>query len=211
MAEVMDDPGDDLGIEKLIRGRGFRFIAGVDEAGRGPLAGPVTAAAVILPPGLVLPGLRDSKLCTPKQREELYRRVRAAAIDWAVAEASPEEIDRLNIRRATFLAMSRALSLLRQEINFVLVDGWEIPGIPWPQTGLVHGESKSQAIAAASILAKVTRDRFMIELERRFPGYGFARHKGYGTREHRAAIKNLGPLPVHRKTFAGVREYCGGS
>jgi ribonuclease HII len=186
---------------------GFRLIAGIDEAGRGPLAGPVTAAAVILPPGFDDPGIRDSKKCTALERDRLYGVVTGAAVAWAVGEATPEEIDRRNIRRATFCAMRRALEGLPVEPDFILVDGWDIPDIEIKQLSMFRGEQKSRSIAAASIVAKVTRDRKMVEYDNLYPGYGFKKHKGYGTREHMDAIRELGPLSIHRLTFARVREY----
>jgi ribonuclease HII len=192
--------------ERLLRD-GFRLIAGVDEAGRGPLAGPVTAAAVVLPTDYDHPGIRDSKKCSPAERDRLYEVIIGAAVAWSTGEATPEEIDRRNIRRATFSAMRRAIDGLSVDPDFVLVDGWDIPDLPLEQLSMFRGEEKSRSIAAASILAKVTRDRKMVEYDGLYPGYGFKRHKGYGTREHIDAIRELGPLSIHRLTFARVREY----
>jgi ribonuclease HII len=199
--------GDPLILERLLVDKGYSRIAGVDEAGRGPLARPVTAAAVILPYRFCDPGIRDSKTCSASERERLYTGITEAALAWAVGEASPEEIDRRNIRQATFCAMRRALQALPVSPDFVLVDGWDIPGISCRQRSMFRGERKSLSIAAASIVAKVTRDRKMIEYDGFYPGYGFKRHKGYGTREHMDAIRELGPLPIHRLTFSRVKEY----
>ncbi|MFC2076800.1 ribonuclease HII [candidate division KSB1 bacterium] len=196
-------------LERLLFSEGYSRIAGVDEAGRGPLAGPVTAAAVILPADFINPGVRDSKSLSAARREKLYQSIIERAAAWAVGEACPEEIDRRNIRQATFSAMRRALDALPVEPDYVLVDGWDIPGLRCRQRSMFKGESQSISIAAASIVAKVTRDRQMIEYDSMYPGYGFGKHKGYGTREHMAAVRKFGPLPIHRLTFAGVKEHVG--
>lgn len=186
---------------------GYSCVCGIDEAGRGPLAGPVMAAAVVLPPDFSLPGLNDSKQLTARRREALY----AALMDddrvkKCVAEASVEEIDRLNILRATHLAMRRAAEGLSVAVDFALIDGLAVPGFPLPQRNIVRGDALCLSIAAASILAKVTRDRRMQELDALFPHYGFARNAGYGTKEHLLAIQNYGITPHHRRSFGPVAQ-----
>ena len=174
-------------------------VAGCDEAGRGPLCGPVVAAAVILPRGLVLEGLGDSKKLSEKQRERLYTEITDAAIAYSIAEASPEEIDRLNIREASMLAMNRAVEGLPVQPNGVLVDGNYARGFSMPAMTVVHGDALSPSIAAASILAKVTRDRICLELDKQYPQYGIAVHKGYPTAAHYKALSD--PCPCHRRSF----------
>jgi len=197
----------DFSRERALRARGFLLVAGVDEAGRGPLAGPVVAAAVILPEDFAPDGLTDSKKVSAPKREKIYAILTATAeILWAVAEASVEEIDRLNILRATHLAMARAVQGLPSKPDHALVDGLPVRGLPVEHTAVVEGDTLSLSIAAASIIAKVTRDRLMVELDTRFPQYGFARHKGYGVREHLEALRNHGPCPAHRRTFAPVAQ-----
>ena len=181
-------------------------VAGVDEVGRGPLAGPVVAAAVILDPRRPIDGLRDSKRLTPARREALAGLIRERALAWALGRAEVEEIDRLNILQATLLAMVRAVAGLAVPPALVLVDGNRCPDLPMPCRALVKGDDRVAAIAAAAILAKVTRDAEMAELDTRHPGYGLAAHKGYPTREHLAALERLGPSPVHRRSFAPVRR-----
>ncbi|MEW6171484.1 MAG: ribonuclease HII [Bacillota bacterium] len=195
--------------EKELKTLGFRLIAGVDEAGRGPLAGPVAAAAVILPEDARLPGLNDSKAISASRRAFLAERIRTLAVAWAVGMASAEEIDVLNIRQASFLAMRRALDGLAVKPDHVVVDGGAIPGFPLPQTGMVRGDARVAAVAAASIIAKVTRDGLMEELDDAFPAYGFRRHKGYPTPEHLEALRRFGPTPFHRKSFAPVKLLLG--
>ena len=192
--------------ERQLRAEGFSWIAGVDEAGRGPLAGTVVAAAVILPRDLEeLPGVFDSKQLTESEREELFEELYALpGIKIGVASATAEEIDRLNILRATHTAMRRAVAKIA-EADFVLVDGLPVQ-FELPSRNIVKGDAKCASIAAASIIAKVTRDREMVELDRQYPQYGFARHKGYGTVEHLDALKKYGPSPVHRKSFRPVYE-----
>lgn len=192
--------------ERAARENGFTYIAGVDEAGRGPLAGPVMAAAVILPENANLAGLNDSKKLSPQKREDLYRRITEAALAWSVGIGEVAEIEQYNILRASKLAMGRALVSLRVEPDFVLLDALELEGLPVPQLGIVGGDCLSQSIAAASIIAKVTRDRWMCEMDRVYPGYGFAEHKGYPTPHHRRAIAELGPCPMHRKSFLHIPE-----
>ena len=182
------------------------LVAGVDEAGRGPLAGPVVAAAVILDDLRPIPGLNDSKKLSAARREVLFDEIRAKALCCSVAEASVEEIDRLNILQATMLAMRRAVQGLRLKPAKVLVDGNRLPPLEVLAEAIVGGDAKVAAISAASILAKVTRDRQLIELHQRYPEYGFDRHKGYGTADHLAALRRHGPLPVHRRSFAPVAQ-----
>ena len=182
------------------------IVCGVDEAGRGPLAGPVYAAAVILGPGVRLRGLADSKMLTPDARESLRARIERRASAWAVASASVEEIDGLNILQATLLAMRRAVEQLTCLPAEVLVDGLHCPPLHCPVRPVVRGDATIKEISAASILAKTARDRYMIELDRTYPQYGFAQHKGYSTPEHLDALRRHGACPHHRQTFAPVRE-----
>ncbi len=182
------------------------LIAGVDEAGRGPLAGPVVAAAVILDDLNPIKGLADSKKLTALKRDKLYDEIRAKALCCSIAEASVEEIDALNILQATMLAMRRAVEGLRLKPNKVLVDGNRLPVLDVLAEAIVKGDSKVQAISAASILAKVTRDRWCEQIDREYPAYGFAKHKGYGTEAHMLALKTHGATPWHRKSFAPVAE-----
>jgi ribonuclease HII len=182
-------------------------IAGVDEAGRGPLAGPVLVAAVILDPQRTIEGLDDSKALAAAQRERLADLIRANALAWAVCAVEVAEIDRINILAATLAGMSRALASLSIAPTLALIDGNRLPrDLPCPGRAIVRGDASEPAISAASILAKVERDRLMVELGDRYPGYGFARHKGYPTPAHVQALKRLGPCPEHRRSFAPVRE-----
>ena len=187
--------------ERELWADGVERVAGLDEAGMGPLAGPVVAAAVIFPPQQGLRGVYDSKQMTAARRLELEMEIQETALAWAVVAVAPEEIDRLNIYQAGLEAMRRALTRLDPAPQHLLVDGRSIPGIDLPQERVVKGDSKCHAIAAASILAKSERDRRMVDLDARFPGYGFADHKGYPTAAHRDAIRRLGPSPVHRRSF----------
>ena len=202
--------GPSLFHEEELHARGIRPVAGVDEAGRGPLAGPVVAAAVILPDGFELEGLDDSKRLTHEQREGLYVRLTEyASVFFAIAEGTSEEIGQLNILRATHLAMRRSLDGLKENGHspaHALVDGLPVKGLPVEQTALVGGDGLSLSIAAASILAKVTRDRIMDDLDREFPQYGFARHRGYATADHLAMLREHGPCPHHRLGFAPVDQ-----
>jgi ribonuclease HII len=182
------------------------LIAGVDEAGRGPLAGPVVAAAVILDPGRRIRGLRDSKLLTPPVREQLAVEIRARAVAWAVAESGVAEIDALNILQATLLAMRRAIERLATRPAVVWIDGLHCPAIEYPARAIVDGDRVIAAIAAASILAKTVRDALLVELDRDYPAYGFARHKGYATPEHLTALRQHGPCAGHRRYFAPVAQ-----
>ena len=181
---------------------GFCFVAGVDEVGRGPLAGPVVAAAVVFPRGVPWPAVNDSKKLTASEREELERAIRAVpGVSIGIGEVSAAEIDRLDILRATWRAMRLAVEQL-EKVDFILVDGRPVKGLPYPSRAMVGGDGRS----ASSIVAKVYRDRLMEEYETRYPGYGFAGHKGYGTAEHLDALRRLGPCPEHRKSFRPVRE-----
>lgn len=195
----MSGPGRE--IEDALRAEGYDIVCGVDEAGRGPLAGPVCAAAVILPRGVTIEGLDDSKKLTEKRREALYDVIIAAAEAYGVAFADVEEIEKLNILGATYLAMNRAIAALGVGIDLALIDGNRNAGIEYPSRCVVKGDAKCVSIAAASVLAKVTRDRYMRALAEKYPGYGFERHKGYGTEAHYAAIRALGPCPEHRPSF----------
>ena len=185
--------------------RGYRAIAGTDEAGRGPLAGPVVAAAVILPPGIDIPQLDDSKKVLPKRREVLYDAVMARATAVAWSRVDEAEIDRLNIYAASRVAMMQALYGLQHPFDLVLSDAMPLPDLTVPCVPIVHGDALSASIAAASIIAKVVRDRIMLELDAEFPKYGFCRHKGYGTAKHLAAIGKHGACPIHRKSFAPLK------
>ena len=185
-----------------VRAEGFATICGVDEAGRGPLAGPVTAAAAILPPGVDIEGLNDSKKLSEAKREKLYDVIRQTAVSCCVASASVEEIEQYNILQATFLAMRRAVEGLSCVPDLALIDGNRLPvGLTVPARTIVKGDGRSASIAAASILAKVTRDRYMKQQDALYPGYGFAVHKGYGTKAHYAALAEQGPSPIHRMSF----------
>jgi ribonuclease HII len=199
-----------LRFETELWAQGHTHIAGVDEAGRGPLAGPVVAAAAILPQGWKLEGLDDSKkIADEARREELAEAIKRGAVAWAVGVAEAEEIDRLNIRRASLLAMHRALQGLGIQPDYVLLDAFTIPECALPQRGIIKGDALSLSIAAASVLAKTTRDRTLRELDVKYPGYGLADHKGYPTASHVQAIRERGVLPIHRRSFAPVREALG--
>lgn len=192
--------------ESALMAQGAGMVAGIDEAGRGPLAGPVVAAAVILPTGLLIEGLTDSKKLDPSARDRLFEMVRDSALAVGVGRCEADEIDRLNILRATLLAMRRAVDSLGLRPDGVLVDGNQrVPGLECRQVTLVKGDSRSVSIAAASIVAKVTRDREMVRLDASYPGYGLAGHKGYPSPAHLAALAELGPSPVHRRSFGPVR------
>jgi ribonuclease HII len=197
-------------LEKTAREQGFSIIAGVDEAGRGPLAGPVVSAAVILPEVVCLEHLDDSKCLSPARREALFEAIYEKAISVGIGLVDPPEIDRINILQAALLSMAMAVANLRPTPEYLLVDGTFSIRLNVPQRAVKHGDRRSASIAAASIVAKVTRDRLMRLYDDEFPGFGFAQHKGYGTKAHRAAISTLGYCPIHRKTFRGVREYIDG-
>lgn len=188
-------------IENGLYDQGYQLICGVDEAGRGPLAGPVCAAAVILPKNVDIPGLNDSKKLSDKRRRELYPVIKETAIAYAVVLVDEKTIDEVNILQATFKAMEQAVSGLTTKPDFILVDGNKLPVVDVPAQAVVHGDSLSASIAAASVLAKVTRDDLMLELAKDYPQYGFEIHKGYGTKAHYAAILEHGPCPIHRTTF----------
>lgn len=194
----------DFSYETKAKQQGYQWVCGVDEAGRGPLAGPVCAAAVILPPDVVIPGLDDSKKLTEKRREALYDVIREQAVAYSIAFAGVEEIEEHNILQATFMAMTRAVEGLSCPAQYALIDGNKIPPqLSVPAEFVIGGDAKSASIAAASVLAKVTRDRLMVEMEEQYPGYDFAKHKGYGTKVHREALLKLGPSPIHRISFLG--------
>jgi ribonuclease HII len=196
-------------MEQALYLQGYARVAGLDEAGRGCLFGPVCAAAVIFHPGLRLAGLADSKTLSPERRGQLALEIQASAMAWAVAWASPEEIDRINIREASRLAMRRAAEALDPAPDYLLIDALTLD-LPLPQEALIKGDARVEAIAAASILAKTARDARLIELDLEYPGYGLARHKGYGTAEHLGALDRLGPALLHRRSFAPVRERLQG-
>lgn len=191
----------DYSYEQRFAGEGYIAIAGTDEAGRGPLAGPVYAAAVILPMGLDLPGLNDSKKLPEKKRDILFDLIREKAVSYGIASASHEEIDAMNILNASQLAMRRAVALLQPTPDMVLIDGNVSRDFPMDTCTIVKGDALSMSVAAASVLAKVARDRYCVEMDRLYPAYGFLRHKGYPTKEHRELVERLGPCPLHRKTF----------
>jgi len=188
-------------IENEIIEGGVFPVCGVDEAGRGPLAGPVCAAAVILPQGLIIEGLNDSKKLTEKQRDRLYDEIVEKAVSYSIAFGTVEEIEEHNILGATFIAMNRAISGLSVRPQFALIDGNRNKGIEIPSRAVVKGDSKCASIAAASILAKVTRDRYMLEMAEKYPQYAFEKHKGYGTKVHYAALREYGPSEIHRPSF----------
>ena len=181
--------------------QGYRVVCGVDEAGRGPLAGPVCAAAVILPPNVEIPGLNDSKKLSDKKRRELFPVIKETAVAYGIAFADHQEIDKINILQATYLAMERAMGQLSVKPEIALIDGNRAKVFGLPVQTIVHGDSLSASIAAASVLAKVTRDDLMLEMADKYPGYGFGIHKGYGTKAHYEALQTLGPSPIHRMTF----------
>jgi len=197
-------PGE---FEKQARKRGYTKIAGIDEAGRGPLAGPVVAAAAILPQQFSLPHLDDSKRLSPKRREQLFDAIYDQAVSIGIGMVDPAEIDRINILQASLLSMRIAVNNLKPVPDFLLVDGTFPIRSRIPQLAIKHGDSRSPSIAAASIIAKVTRDRLMGFYDQEFPEFGFCRNKGYGTEEHRTAIRTFGCCTIHRKSFRGVREY----
>jgi ribonuclease HII len=189
--------------------KSVRSLCGVDEAGRGPLAGPVVAAAVVLPRGITIEGIRDSKKLTPKRRLALYNEITSVTKEWSVGIVGPREIEKINILRASLAAMGEAVKGLGERFDLVLVDGrFKFP-MEVPQTAIIRGDESSQQIAAASIIAKVTRDRIMQDYHKEYPQYNFFNNKGYGTREHKAALLEFGPTPIHRRTFRGVREVLG--
>jgi ribonuclease HII len=191
------------------RKQGYQFIAGIDEAGRGPWAGPVVAATVVLSSRVTIDGLNDSKKLSPRKREKLFDEICAVALSVGIEIVSHEIIDTINILQATYQAMRGSLLRIRVPIDCALVDGWAIPDLEYPQIALVGGDGLSASIAAASIVAKVTRDRLMTELSPLYPEYHFHQHKGYGTPEHLAALRLHGPCAIHRKSIAPIRECSG--
>jgi ribonuclease HII len=193
-----------VAIEQTLLAQGFTLIAGADEVGRGALAGPLVACAVILPPQHPIEGIKDSKLCTPDERERLAREIRQHAIAISLVRIMPHVIDRRGLHRMNLVALRRALARLQPRPEYALTDGFPVKRPPVPCLGIKKGDVVSPSIAAASIVAKVTRDRSMSRLHRRFPAYGFKTNKGYGTPEHREALKRLGPSPVHRMSFWGI-------
>jgi len=201
----MDVGADMLHIEKGFWSRGYSLVAGTDEVGRGCLAGPVVAAAVILPPEKEIKGVTDSKALSPVRRQKFFSVIRSQALAYSIVEVSPQEIDKINILQASLKAMTQALYSLKVRPDIVLIDGNQLLNIDIEQLAVVKGDARSQSIAAASILAKVHRDNLMEALDQKYPLYNFARNKGYGTAEHRHALKKYGPCPVHRKTFKGVQ------
>jgi len=203
--EISQSP---LYFEAMARRQGYRAVAGIDEAGRGPLAGPVVAAAVILPETFDLPGLNDSKLISEKKRNQLYPLIHKQALAVGIGVGRVSEVDQINILQATLKGMSRAVGRLSLQPDFLLVDGITPIPIAIEQKTLKKGDSRSLSIAAASVIAKVVRDRIMVAYDRLFPEYGFAAHKGYGSQRHRDAISKYGPCICHRRTFAGVKEHC---
>ena len=192
--------------ERRLRQQGFARIAGVDEAGRGALAGPLVAAAVILPADFDREGIRDSKQLTANQREECYVRIVAGAVAYAVVKVSPPAIDRRGLHRSNLALLRRAARALEPEPDYVLTDGFPVPRMPFPSLSIKKGDAVTASVAAASIVAKVTRDRIMDRLHRRFPDFGFEHNRGYGTPDHREALDRLGPCRVHRLSFAGVGQ-----
>jgi ribonuclease HII len=203
-----DNKQSQLFFEDMARRRGYRTVAGVDEAGRGPLAGPVVAAAVILPENFDLPGLNDSKQISEKKRNQLLPMIHEQALAVGIGVSRAGEIDRINILQATLLGMSRAVKRLSVAPDFLLVDGITPVPLDIEQKALKKGDSRSLSIAAASVVAKVVRDRIMLAYDRLFPEYGFSGHKGYGSQKHRDAVALHGPCICHRRTFAGVKEHC---
>lgn len=193
--------------EQKYYAQGMQLVCGVDEAGRGPLAGPVCAAAVILPANLEIPGLNDSKKLTDKKRRDLFPVIQEKAIAYGIAMADHAEVDEINILQATFLAMERALKQLSVRPEIALIDGNREKDFGLPVETIVHGDSRSASIAAASVLAKVTRDDYMLQMAEVYPGYGFEVHKGYGTKAHYAALESLGASPIHRMTF--LKKFYG--
>jgi ribonuclease HII len=201
---------DPLFFEARARTSGFTCIAGLDEAGRGPLAGPVVAAAVVLPDGLLIPGLTDSKQVPEQERKRLFVVIQEQAVCYGIGVVDEQTIDEVNILQATIIAMERAFAQLNPRPDYLLLDAITLPRIPLPQNPLIKGDSRSHSISAASILAKVTRDRLMLELHEKYPRYNFQKHKGYGTSEHLALLREHGPCDAHRKSFNPVARMLRG-
>ncbi len=196
-----------MGYENDLISTGLSFIAGIDEAGRGPLAGPVVAAAVILPAGMMIPGVNDSKKLSASKRLRLARTIKSVSLCWAIGMIYPPLLDQINILEASRLAMVHAVAGLEVKPDHLMIDALSLPSIPIPQTPLIRGDSLSISIACASIIAKVERDAVMEEFDTIFPGYGLAKHKGYPTREHTEALLRLGPCPIHRRSFEPVKSW----
>lgn len=196
-----DTEKDWLKYENQAKSQGYSFVCGVDEAGRGPLAGPVYAAAVILPDGVIPEGVNDSKKLSEKKREALFDVITEEALDYSIAYATAEEIDDINILQATFLAMKRAIDGLKTKADYAMIDGNRMPPLDIPGETIVKGDANSASIAAASILAKVSRDRFMLKMAEKYPRYQFEKHKGYGTKSHYQMLDEYGPSEIHRQTF----------
>jgi ribonuclease HII len=194
--------------ERMAVSMGYSVIAGVDEVGMGPLAGPVVGGAVVLEVGARIPGLNDSKLLTPDERERLDRIIRRRALAFSICAVDHAQVDRLGLIKARHLATAGAVAGLQIPAEYLLVDAWDVPEAPLPQMAVVRGDRTCASIMAASIVAKVARDQTMVEYDRVYPGYGFAFHKGYATPEHRAAIRRLGPSPIHRTSWAPFREFA---
>jgi ribonuclease HII len=201
---------DPLSFERNVRASGFTCIAGLDEAGRGPLAGPVVAAAVVLPDGLLIPGLTDSKQVTEQERDRLFDIIREQSVCYGIGIVDERTIDDVNILKATIIAMEQALESLLPRPDYLLIDALTLPRVSIPQKPLIKGDCRSHSIAAASILAKVTRDRLMLELHEKFPQYNFQKHKGYGTREHLSLLRKHGPCEAHRRSFNPVAQMLRG-
>ena len=200
------DISDLVRLERRLRDQGFRLIAGADEAGRGALAGPLVAAAVILPEDFDLDGLNDSKVLTRLQRERCYERIRKQALAISVCKAMPSRIDRRGLHRSNKFLLRRVLRSLAPAPDYVITDGWPVGRLPYPHLAMKKGDAVTASVAAASVVAKVTRDRAMERYHRRFPDYGFRTNRGYGTAEHWRALEIFGPTPIHRRSFKGVRE-----
>ena len=194
--------------ERMAVSMGYSVVAGVDEVGMGPLAGPVVGGAVVLEVGTRIPGLDDSKLLTPEERERVDRIIRRRALAWSVCAVDHAQVDRLGLIKARHLATAGAVAGLKIPAEYLLVDAWDVPEAPLPQMAVVRGDRTCASIMAASIVAKVARDKTMVEYDHVYPGYGFAFHKGYATPEHRAAIRRLGPSPIHRTSWAPFREFA---
>lgn len=192
--------------ERQVWAMGYKLVAGIDEVGRGPLAGPVVAAAVILPGESILPGLDDCKRLSGKRRQDLYELIKEKALAIGIGMVHPEGIDEANVMMATYKSMVKAVADLSVTPDYLLIDALHLPNVSQPQSPIVGGDGQSCSIAAASIVAKVARDEYMIEMDKRYPQYGFANHKGYGTLEHREALEQYGPCPIHRKNYGSVRE-----
>ncbi|HLN65459.1 MAG TPA: ribonuclease HII [Symbiobacteriaceae bacterium] len=192
--------------ERQVWAMGYKLVAGLDEVGRGPLAGPVVAAAVILPEELVLPGIEECRRLSGKRRQELYEQIQASALAIGVGMVHPEGIDEANVMMATYKAMVKAVGALSVTPDYLLIDSLHLPGVAQSQAPIAGGDGQSCSIAAASVVAKVTRDNYMVEMDKLYPQYGFASHKGYGTLEHREALEKHGPCPIHRKSYGSVRE-----